>query len=100
MSYPVRVNIMTFNVWGETRWSERKEALQECLRISNPDVLVLQEVTPTVLDAIDAALEHHADPLKMSQPLRVVMMLECSNDKLFCRAAIMHNNYQGYNALR
>ena len=51
---------MTFNVWGETRWSERKEALQECLRISNPDVLVLQEVTPTVLDAIDAALEHHA----------------------------------------
>ena len=46
-----------------------------------------------------SALVHHANPLgvRVSQPCRVVMMLEC---KLLARATFMHHENQGHDALR
>ena len=43
---------------------------------------------------------HHADPSGVSQPSRFGMMLECSNGKLLARAAFMHHDDQGHDALR
>lgn len=50
--WPVRLSVMSFNVWGNDRWPERREALQETLRRHRPDVIGLQEVTPDILEAI------------------------------------------------
>ena len=48
---------------------------------------------------------HHADPSDVTQPHRVSMMLECSigellAGKLLARAAFMHHEDQGHDALR
>ena len=45
------------------------------------------------------ALVHHANPSGVSQPGRVVMMLECSTGELFASAAFMHHDDQGNDAL-
>ena len=50
---------MTYNVWGSTRWPERKTALQKVLKIHHPDVLCLQEVTPEILESIKEVLTSH-----------------------------------------
>ena len=42
---------------------------------------------------------HHADPSGAYQPHRVDMMFECSTGKLLARAAFMHYDDQGYDAL-
>ena len=42
---------------------------------------------------------HHTDPLGESQPHRVVMMIECSTGELLARAAYMHHDDQGHDAL-
>ena len=42
---------------------------------------------------------HHADPWEASQPNRVGMMLECSSGESLARAAFMHHDDQGYDAL-
>ena len=46
------------------------------------------------------ALVPHADPLGVSQPNKVDMMFECSIGKLLTRAAFMHLDDQGHDALR
>ena len=46
-----------------------------------------------------AALVHHADPSGVSQPCMVGLMLECSTGELRARAAFMHHDDQGYDAL-
>lgn len=57
---PLRVNFMTFNVWGSTLWSpERRKALQDAVSKADPDVLMLQEITPEILDALDEVLPGH-----------------------------------------
>ena len=47
-----------------------------------------------------AALVHHASPMVASQPSRVSMLLECSTGVLLARAACMHHDGQGHDALR
>ena len=44
-----------------------------------------------------AALVHHADPSRVSQPHRVVMTLECSTGELLARAAFMLTGVSVYN---
>ena len=43
---------------------------------------------------------HHADPLGVSQPRRVGMVLECSTGELLASAAFVHHDDQGYDAFR
>ena len=57
--WPVRLSVMSFNVWGNDRWPERREALQETIRRHRPDIIGLQEVTPDILEAIVEALPTH-----------------------------------------
>ena len=53
------------------------------------------------LDALaGAALVHHADHSGVSQPHNVDMMHECSTGELLSRAAFMHHDDQGHDALK
>ena len=52
-SFPARVKIMTWNVWGNNRWPERQKALLRTLHSSAPDIILLQEICPEILEAID-----------------------------------------------
>ena len=42
---------------------------------------------------------HHADPSGVFQPRRVGLVLECSTGELLARAAFMHHDNQGHDAL-
>jgi hypothetical protein len=53
---PHRFSIMTFNVWGDCYWSEREAAVLDTLFTAAPDVLLLQEITPTIIRSLDAHL--------------------------------------------
>ena len=57
---PLRVNVMTFNVWGNTFWPERRHALQETVLRADPDIVLLQEITPEILEALDDTLTSHS----------------------------------------
>ena len=46
-----------------------------------------------------AASVHHANPLGVSQPRKVGMMLECSTGEILARAVFMHYDDQGHDAL-
>ena len=46
-------------------------------------------------------MAHHADPSGVyDEPRRVGIMLECSTGELLARAAFMHHDDQGHDALR
>ena len=57
---PPRISVMTFNVWGQTRWLERKDALARAIEIADPDCLVLQECSQDILDCLDRTLSGHS----------------------------------------
>jgi mRNA deadenylase 3'-5' endonuclease subunit Ccr4 len=40
--FPVRVSVMTYNVWGNMHWPQRKESLAQTLLATRPDILMLQ----------------------------------------------------------
>jgi endonuclease/exonuclease/phosphatase family metal-dependent hydrolase len=52
-AFPARVKVMTYNIWGNHRWPERQPALLRTIRREMPDVLLLQEVSPELLQALD-----------------------------------------------
>jgi endonuclease/exonuclease/phosphatase family metal-dependent hydrolase len=57
--HPLRISIVTYNIWGEERWDFRKEALRRFMTIFDPDILCLQELTQTSRDLLDATLHGH-----------------------------------------
>lgn len=59
MRLPTRVSVCTYNIWTDTKWPERRDALRAFASTVCPDVLCLQEVIPESLDTLDAALPNH-----------------------------------------
>jgi|BioPla2DNA2_1021312.scaffolds.fasta_scaffold52433_2 endonuclease/exonuclease/phosphatase family metal-dependent hydrolase len=59
MRFAVRFVAMTFNIWRDTRWPERREACQSCIELLAPDILCYQEVRPEILDLTDTLLPKH-----------------------------------------
>ena len=57
---PVRLSIVTYNLWGSERWPERAPALQHFCETYQPDIMGVQELTAEGRDVIDAALPRHA----------------------------------------
>lgn len=57
---PVRVSLVTYNLWGTSRWPEREPALQMFCDRYRPDVLCVQELTEQIRDCLDKALPSHA----------------------------------------
>jgi len=57
--YPIRFVACTLNLWAESRWPERQEALKQFLQCYTPDILCVQELRPATRQFIDAVLETH-----------------------------------------
>ena len=56
---PLRINIITYNIWNTERWRFREAALRRFLELFGPDVFCTQEVMPATRDAIDEVLPDH-----------------------------------------
>ena len=54
----------------------------------------------TCYKVVSTVLVHHADPLGVSEPHSVCMMLECSTGESLARPAGIHPDDQGHDALR
>jgi len=60
MTFPVRLSVVTYNLWGTERWPERAPALHEFCARYRPDVLCVQELTETTQTFLDEELPTHA----------------------------------------
>lgn len=58
--FPVRISVMTLNLWGEHYWPSRSEALSDLLHSIKPDILFVQEATPDILKYIETILDSHS----------------------------------------
>lgn len=57
--HPLRISIVTYNIWLTQRWDVRAPALRGFLGRFDPDILCLQELQQTSRDFIDATLTAH-----------------------------------------
>lgn len=57
--FPIRLSVMTYNLWGTARWPLRQLALQQFLQLFCPDILCLQELRPETKAFLDEAMPHH-----------------------------------------
>ncbi len=46
----------TYNLWGSSRWAERRPVLERFFRLHRPDVLCVQELTPEASELIAGTL--------------------------------------------
>jgi len=58
--FPVRLSVVTYNLWGTQRWPEREPALRLFCELFMPDVLCVQELEPETRAVLDEALSGHA----------------------------------------
>src|SRR5665648_695570 len=56
---PVRITIMSYNLWNVVRWKEREPALGKFLTRFSPDILCTQEISDEAIDCISENLESH-----------------------------------------
>ncbi len=56
---PLRLNIITCNIWNKERWDFRRQALRRFLELFSPDILCVQELVPKSRDFIDEVLPEH-----------------------------------------
>ena len=59
MAFPVRLSLVTYNLWGDERWAERAPALAAFCDLYRPDVLCVQELTAHTQEFLDAQLPSH-----------------------------------------
>ncbi len=58
--HPLRINIITCNIWNTERWSQRHAALKKFVELFGPDILCLQELRQKSRIFLDKALPGHA----------------------------------------
>lgn len=57
--HPLRLNIITYNIWNTERMAFREPALRRFLTLFDPDILCVQELRPKSRDLIDEVLPGH-----------------------------------------
>jgi len=57
--HPLRISLVTYNIWGEERWDFRRETLRKFAQLFDPDILCLQELCPASRELLDATLSTH-----------------------------------------
>jgi endonuclease/exonuclease/phosphatase family metal-dependent hydrolase len=57
--FPLRLNIITYNIWNTERWAFRSPALGRFLELFDPDILCVQELRPKSRDFLDGVLANH-----------------------------------------
>jgi endonuclease/exonuclease/phosphatase family metal-dependent hydrolase len=60
MVFPVRLSLVTYNLWGDERWPERAPALGAFCDLYRPDVLCVQELTADTQQFLDSQLGGHS----------------------------------------
>lgn len=56
---PLRLNIVTCNIWNTQRWDFRRDALRKFIQLFTPDIFCVQELAPKSRDLIDDVLAGH-----------------------------------------
>jgi endonuclease/exonuclease/phosphatase family metal-dependent hydrolase len=54
--FPRRFTVCTYNIWTDTRWPERREALMRFADVHRPDIFCVQELQPDSKLALDSVL--------------------------------------------
>ena len=57
--FPIRLSIVTYNLWNTKRWPLREPALRQFLDLYYPDILCVQELCTETQSFLDAALPRH-----------------------------------------
>jgi endonuclease/exonuclease/phosphatase family metal-dependent hydrolase len=57
--FPIRISLLTYNLWTSQRWPEREPALREFFECYRPDIICLQELCEQTRSTVDAALPDH-----------------------------------------
>lgn len=58
-TFPVRLTVATFNVWGDNYWPSRSTNLIQTFHSMKADVYLLQEVTPAIIECLDQNLHNY-----------------------------------------
>lgn len=58
--FPVRLSILTFNIWNNSRWAERKPSLLKFFQTYQPDIFCLQELTLESRSLIDQEMRTYS----------------------------------------
>lgn len=66
--FPIRTSVMTYNVWGNNLWPDRQSALCQAFSTSMADIIMLQEVTPDIIDTLDKLLSNYGYVQDMDVP--------------------------------
>ena len=56
---PVRLSVVTYNLWNTIRWPQRAPALRQFIDLFRPDVLCLQELQAETRAFLDEAMPQH-----------------------------------------
>jgi endonuclease/exonuclease/phosphatase family metal-dependent hydrolase len=56
---PVRINVISYNIWNTERWAQRERALREFMRLFDPDLLCVQELRRKSRRFLDEVLSEH-----------------------------------------
>jgi exonuclease III len=57
--FPIRLSIVTYNLWNVQRWPERKEALGQFVDLFRPDLFCVQELRAETQSFLDQAMPQH-----------------------------------------
>ncbi len=57
--FPVRLSVLTYNLWNNQRWPDREPALRAFFTRFSPDIFCLQELRPETRAALDRVLPGH-----------------------------------------
>ncbi len=60
MSFPARVTVTTYNVWGNNYWPARQPKLVQTIQTLRSDIYLFQEVTPAIVKCLDENLSAYA----------------------------------------
>ena len=58
--FPVRLSMVTYNLWANHRWPERRAALGQFVELFNPDILCIQEYSQELQAFLDEAMAGHS----------------------------------------
>lgn len=58
--FPIRISLLTYNLWNTQRWPEREPALRAFFQCYRPDIFCLQELRLETRAALDQALPDYS----------------------------------------
>ena len=79
--FPCRISVMSYNVWGGKHWPDRCTALKQVFTSLRPDVMMLQEMTSSIAEAITSCMPTHSS---LSVQLEGIFIVISICEQPFC----------------